>query len=104
MNIRPDLSALVEDVRLLKQQVATIFDMIAGTKTVRDPSIGGFCKRRGFSRGTYMNLRAAGKGPRETAVGSRRTIDERAERDWVEAREREAAAIAKERKAKREAK
>jgi hypothetical protein len=99
MNIRPDrFVTLVEDVRLLKQQIAAVLDMMANQRRERDPSIRGFCKRHNLSRGTYANLRKAGKGPREVAAGVRRIISEQAETDWIKAREIEATEIASKRR------
>ena len=86
---------LVEDVALLKRQLASLLDMVAGQHKPRDPSIDAFCARHGFSRTTYYNMRVAGKGPRETAIGVRRTITEEAEREWLTARQAEATATAK---------
>ena len=54
-------------------------------------SIPEFCYRQGFSRATYYNLKAAGKGPREMDVLGRKLISKRAETDWQREREAEAA-------------
>lgn len=51
------------------------------------PSIDGFCARQGISRGSYYNLRKAGKGPQEFRVGTRVVITREAERQWREARQ-----------------
>jgi hypothetical protein len=100
MNIRPEtFASLTRDVGLLKEQVTALFGMLADQKKPRDPSIHGFCQRHGISRGTYLNLRKAGKGPRETAAGVRRLISEEAERDWIRERETEASTIAAQRAA-----
>ena len=56
-------------------------------------SIASFCRRNGFSRATYYNLKKLGKTPREMAVGARRIISDEAEHDWRIEREREAAAF-----------
>lgn len=56
-------------------------------------SIAEFCFRNGICRATYYNLRKAGKGPREMAVGGQKRITPAAEADWHRACE--AAAEAK---------
>ena len=94
------LLAVIRDVDLLKQQVAAILLLMGEKVKPRDPSIKGFFARKGISRGTYLNMRKLGKGPREVAAGAqRRIITEEAERDWDREREAEAAAITEQRKA-----
>jgi hypothetical protein len=61
--------------------------------TRRDPSIAGFCRRKGISRSHYINLRRAGLGPREASVGRRKIITESAEREWDAAAEQRAATL-----------
>jgi hypothetical protein len=85
-------TALSKDVALLKDQMALLLRLIGEAKTVRDPSINGFCARKGISRSMYNKLRKLGKGPREIAAGQRRTITPEAESDWDREREAEAAA------------
>jgi hypothetical protein len=95
MNTHPRLdpfTALSRDVALLKDQMALLLRLMGEAKTTRDPSINGFCKRKGISRSLYNKLRKAGKGPRESAAGTRRVITESAESDWDRERELEAAA------------
>jgi hypothetical protein len=50
----------------------------------RDPSIAGFCQRKGISRATYYNNRARGLGPAETQTvpGGRITITLESEAEW----------------------
>jgi hypothetical protein len=79
-----DIGALAD--RLL---AAILKRLDAGVK--RDPSIAGFCKRKDISRSHYVNLRRAGLGPREAAVGRRRIITPQAEADWDAAAEQRAA-------------
>lgn len=72
--------------------MALLLRLIGEAKTVRDPSINGFCARKGISRSIYNKLQKLGKGPREIAAGQRRTITPEAESDWDREREAEAAA------------
>lgn len=60
-------------------------------------SIAEFCFRNGICRATYYNLKRAGKGPREMAVGGQKRITPIAELDWHREREAEAAAAVEER-------
>jgi hypothetical protein len=92
-------TALSKDVSLLKDQVALLLRLMGEAKTARDPSINSFCARKGISRSMYNKLRNAGKGPRESAAGLRRTITPEAEADWDREREAEAAAKLAERNA-----
>jgi hypothetical protein len=93
MNPRMDpFSLLVRDVTLIKNQVELLLRLTTDGKANRDPSINGFCARKGISRSMYNKLRRAGKGPRESAVGARRTVTPEAEVDWDREREAEAAA------------
>lgn len=54
-------------------------------------SIEKFCEEHGFSRATYYNLKAAGKAPREMAIGARRVISDESAEVWRREREAEAA-------------
>jgi hypothetical protein len=45
-------------------------------------SIVEFCRRHGISRGTFYNLKAAGKGPKETRAMSRVLISREAAAEW----------------------
>jgi hypothetical protein len=92
MSPSPTVSALTREIALLKDQIASILSIL-GLSKQRDPSINGFCRRHGISRGTYLNLRRRGKAPREVAAGVRRIISEQAEADWIAEREAEAAEI-----------
>jgi hypothetical protein len=53
-------------------------------KSGRDPSINGFCLRKGISRQTYNNYDRAGKAPRTIQVvpGGRRIITPAEEAIW----------------------
>jgi hypothetical protein len=93
-------TALSKEIELLKEQVASLFRLMGEQAKPRDTSIDAFCKRKGISRGTYLNMRKAGKGPRELAVGVRRIITPEAEADWDRERQAEAAAITEQRKSK----
>jgi predicted DNA-binding transcriptional regulator AlpA len=42
-----------------------------------------FCKRNGISRGTFYNMRADGKGPKEKRVMSRVLISKVAAAEWL---------------------
>jgi hypothetical protein len=53
-------------------------------------TIAEFCEAHRISRATYYNLKAAGQGPIEMAVGARRIISDESAEDWR--RQREAAA------------
>jgi hypothetical protein len=88
MNISPDTYAhLVRRVDQLAEQVTALLALVGARAKPRNPSIDGFCQRHGISRSTYMRLRRAGNGPRETAVGANRlTITEDDERAWIDAR------------------
>ncbi len=55
-----------------------------------------WCKRHGLCRSTFYNLQKAGKAPRLMKVGAVVRISEEADRDWVHAREAEAASSRKE--------
>jgi hypothetical protein len=92
MSRSPTVAALRHDIAHLKEQIASILSVLGISKR-RDPSIAGFCRRHGISRGTYLNLRRRGKAPREVAAGTRRIITEQAEADWIAERESEAAAL-----------
>jgi hypothetical protein len=61
-----------------------------------DPSVAGFCSRKGISRATYYNLRKRGCGPREVqpVPGGRIVITPEAERDWEKRFSKPAAAAA----------
>jgi hypothetical protein len=48
-------------------------------------SIPEFCLRHDISRGTYYNLKKAGKGPRTMHVNGRELISIEAEADWRKA-------------------
>ena len=85
-------AALQADVAQIKDQVELLVRLAVG-KAPRDPSIAGFCRRKGISRGLYIKLRNAGKGPRESAAGVRRIISPEAEADWDKEREAEAVAL-----------
>lgn len=101
---RPATAAtLAQDIAEIKAQLAKLLALIEPQAEARDPSIAGFCQRKGISKSHYLNLRRAGKGPRETAIGTRRTISEAAEADWDRRQEAEAAAIEAERAEKRAA-
>jgi hypothetical protein len=91
MSSSPTVAALTREIAQLKEQVTSIFSVL-GLSRRRDPSINGFCKRHGISRGTYLNLRRRNKAPREVAAGTRRIISELAEAEWIAEREAEAAA------------
>jgi hypothetical protein len=45
-------------------------------------SIAEFCQSHRICRGTYYNMQAAGKGPRETRAMSRVLISREAAADW----------------------
>jgi hypothetical protein len=92
----PTVAALTREIAQLKEQIASIFSLLGLSKR-RDPSINGFCKRHGISRGTYVNLRKRGKAPREVAAGTRRVISEQAEAAWIAEREAEASEARKRR-------
>jgi hypothetical protein len=75
MNISPTkFAALSREIDQIRTQLTSLFAMLAQKSRPRDPSIAGFCERKGISRSTYVNLRKAGKGPRETPAGARRII------------------------------
>jgi hypothetical protein len=93
---------LIRDTAFIKDQIQLLLRLVGDGKVVRDPSIAGFCARKGISRSMYNKLRRAGKGPRELAAGQRRTISETAEADWDREREAEAEAKTAERKASRQ--
>jgi hypothetical protein len=101
MNISPaKFESLVREIDLLKSQLASVLAMLAEKSKPRDPTIAGFCKRKGISRSTYMVMRSDGKGPRETPSGTRRIIiTEEDEAAWDEQR----LAMAPELKAQRSA-
>lgn len=54
-------------------------------------SIEQWCQRHNLSRSTYYKLRAANKAPRTMEVLNCVRISEDADREWVKAREAEAA-------------
>jgi hypothetical protein len=97
----PSLKSLEQKIDELRDLVLMALQRPAAKE--RDASIDGFCRRHGISRSHYLNLRRDGKGPEETATGRRRTISEEAEAEWLEARQREAAAVQAGRGAAREA-
>jgi hypothetical protein len=87
MNIRPETFASVtRDIAQLRELVTSLFSLIGKQTRPRDPSIRGFCERKGISRSTYLNLRKRGEGPKETRAGVRVIITEQAEADWDRAR------------------
>jgi predicted DNA-binding transcriptional regulator AlpA len=45
-------------------------------------SISAFCEAHGISRGTYYNLKKAGRAPREMHVGNRVLVSKEAAADW----------------------
>jgi hypothetical protein len=47
-------------------------------------SIEEFCRRHSISRGTYFNMRNAGKGPREAHILGRVLITKEAALEWRE--------------------
>jgi hypothetical protein len=55
-----------------------------GAPIDRDPSVAGFCARKGISRATYINNRKRGRGPREIQPmpGGRIVITPEAEAEW----------------------
>jgi hypothetical protein len=87
-----DVVALSIEVADLRRQVARLFRLLGQDRepAENDRSISGFCRRQSISRAHYYNLKKAGKGPREMAAGSRRTISPQAEADWEAEREAEA--------------
>jgi hypothetical protein len=102
----PSVASLERQIALLEKKVDRLIEMVSGLtpkKRERDPSIDGFCRRHGFTRRHYTNLRNRGEAPRETAAGSRRIITEEAEFEWIAAREADAVEIAVRRAATREA-
>ena len=91
MTVSPTIVALAREVELIKQQLTSVFRLLAQQAKPRDPSINGFCARHGISRRTYVNMRKDGITPRETAASDRRiTITEEAEAEWIAEREAEA--------------
>ena len=50
-----------------------------------------FCEAHRISRGSYYNLKAAGKGPAEISVGSRKIITQEAAAEWRRKMQAEAA-------------
>jgi predicted DNA-binding transcriptional regulator AlpA len=54
-------------------------------------TIDGFARSYGISRSMFYLLQQEGKAPRIFKIGRLTRISEEAERDWVRAREREAA-------------
>jgi hypothetical protein len=101
MNISPaKFEALTREIDLLKTQVTSLFTMLAEKSKPRDPSIDGFCKRKGISRSTYVNLRRSGEAPRETPAGTRRLIiTEEDEAAWDRERQALAPELTEQRKA-----
>ena len=79
------LAAELDDLR---RQVAGILKLLA-RDVDNDRSIVGFCRRQGISRSSFYNLLKAGKGPRISHIGGRRTITPEAERAWEIEREAE---------------
>jgi predicted DNA-binding transcriptional regulator AlpA len=54
-------------------------------------SIPEFCRRHGFSRGTFYNLKKLGQGPRETHIGKRIIITREAAAVWLRKQEQKSA-------------
>jgi hypothetical protein len=101
MNISPaKFESLLREIDLLKTQVTSLFAMLGERSKPRDPSIAGFCTRKGISRSTYTVMRSAGQGPRETPAGARRIIiTEEDEAAWDDARRAMAPELAEQRSA-----
>lgn len=59
---------------------------------MRSYSIKTFCERQEIGRTHFYALEKMGKAPKTFLVGSCRRISEEAEREWIAAREAEAAA------------
>jgi hypothetical protein len=60
---------------------------VTGRAPPRDPTINGFCCRKGISRSTWNNWRRQGKTPRyvqPAGPGGKITIPPEAEADWDE--------------------
>jgi hypothetical protein len=99
----PSLGSLEKKIDELMKQMREMRDLVKPQEKERDPSIAGFCERHGISRSQYLNLRRAGKGPRETVIGKGRVrITEDAEAQWIKAQEAEAVVIEQRRAAIRE--
>ena len=85
-----DVAGLSIEVAELRRQVSRLMRLLGQDRADNDRSIPGFCRRQGFSRAHYYNLKKIGKAPREMASGTRRTISPQAEADWEAEREAEA--------------
>jgi len=57
----------------------------------RSLSVSEWCSHRGMSRAMFYLLRAEGKAPKTYCVGKRRYVGPTADREWLAAREAEAA-------------
>jgi len=92
MNIRPEtFAAITRDIGLLQEQVTALFALIGTHAKPRDPSIKGFCERKGISRSSYLAYRKAGIGPIEGRTNGRVFITAESEDAWDRARQAHAA-------------